>query len=593
MLSAATAPFVLLDDARESGVPARLYRHPLQIIEAHAVAEVRPALEAIREKTVVGLHAAGFLAYEAGAAFEPSVGNLPMADIPLLWFGLFDTVETIAAEDVPAHLPAPAGAWIGKPMPAIDRVTYDAQLERVLALIAAGDLYQANLTFRAAVPLLGDPLAAYAQLRAASRAGWGAVVATGSDTILSLSPELFFALDGGALECRPMKGTAPRGANAAEDGRLAAELAADAKQRAENLMIVDLMRNDLSRVAKPGSVAVPALFEVERYPTVHQMISRVTAELAHGNDAIDVLAALYPCGSVTGAPKVRAMQAIRDIEDSPRGIYTGAIGHIHPEGDATFNVAIRTLHLKPGSDTATLGIGSGIVADSRADEEWAECLAKAAFVTRDAPRFDLFETMRFDPVEGLLHLEDHLGRMRDSAETFGFAFDRHEARNELQAATFRLREPARIKLALALSGAIAIEVKPLPATADRMRVAVVPLPVASSDIRLRHKTSARGFYDAARHAADADEVVFVDADGFLTEGSFTNIFVERGGRLVTPPHSRGLLPGVLRARLIADGEAIEGDLTPDDLADGFYVGNALRGLMVADVTVAGRLPASL
>ncbi|VVT06572.1 Para-aminobenzoate synthetase / 4-amino-4-deoxychorismate lyase [Sphingomonas sp. EC-HK361] len=593
MLSAATAPFVLLDDARESGVPARLYRNPVQIIEARTIAEVRPALEAVREGAASGLHAAGFLAYEAGAAFEPSVGDLPMADIPLLWFGLFDAVETIAADDVPAHLPDPAGAWIGTPEPSIDRARYDVQLERVLALIAAGDLYQANLTFRAAVPLLGDPLAAYARLRAASRAGWGAVVATGSDTILSLSPELFFALDGGALECRPMKGTAPRGTSAAEDARLAADLAADAKQRAENLMIVDLMRNDLSRVATPGSVAVPALFEVERYPTVHQMVSRVTAELAYGNDAIDVLAALYPCGSITGAPKVRAMQAIRDIEDSPRGIYTGAIGHIDPDGGATFNVAIRTLHLKPGSDTATLGIGSGIVADSRADEEWAECLAKAAFVTRDAPRFDLFETMRFDPVEGLLHLEDHLGRMRDSAETFGFAFDRHEARNELQAATFRLREPARIKLALAPSGAIAIEVRSLPATPDRMRVAVVPLPVASSDIRLRHKTTARGFYDAARHAADADEVVFVDADGFLTEGSFTNVFVEREGRLVTPPLSRGLLPGVLRARLIADGAAIEGDLTPADLADGCYIGNALRGLMVADVTVAARSSASL
>lgn len=593
MLSVATAPFVLLDDARESGVPARLYRHPVQIIEARTVAEVRPALEAIRGKAAAGLHAAGFLAYEAGAAFEPSVGNLPMADIPLLWFGLFHTVETIAVDDVPAHLPNPGGAWIGKPAPAIDRAIYDMQLEQVLALIAAGDLYQANLTFRAAVPLLGDPLAAYAQLRAASRAGWGAVVATGSDTILSLSPELFFALNGDALECRPMKGTAPRGTSAAEDALLAAELATDSKQRAENLMIVDLMRNDLSRVAKAGTVAVPALFEVERYPTVHQMISRVTAELAEGRDAIDVLAALYPCGSITGAPKVRAVQAIRDIEDSPRSIYTGAIGHIDPDGDATFNVAIRTLHLKSHSGTATLGIGSGIVADSRADEEWAECLAKAAFVTRNAPRFDLFETMRFDPVEGLLHLEDHLARMKASADIFGFAFDRHEARNELQAATFRLREPARIKLALASSGAIAIEVKPLPATPGRMRVAIVPLPVASSDIRLRHKTSARGFYDAARRATDADEVVFVDTDGFLTEGSFTNLFVERQGRLVTPPLSRGLLPGVLRARLIADGEAIEGDLRPADLTKGCYIGNALRGLMVADVTVAAASSASL
>ena len=577
-----TPPFVLLDDARDGGAPARLYAAPVRVVAAHAVGEVQGVLDAVRAATCDGLHAAGFLAYEAGEAFEPSVGPLAAPDGPLAWFGLFEGYRTVG--DPP--LPDPAGAWIGAIEPEVTRDDYDAQLTRVLDLIAAGDIYQANLTFRARVPVAGDPLALYARLRAASKAGWGAVVATGERTLLSLSPELFFSLDGDRLTCRPMKGTASRCEDTQEDAAAARALAADGKQRAENLMIVDLMRNDLSRVAVPGSVAAPELFAVERYPTVHQMTSTVTATLAPDKDAVDVLAALFPCGSITGAPKVRAMQAVAEIERSPRGAYCGAIGRVDASGGAQFNVAIRTLTLRDGEDHATLGLGSGIVADSRADDEWDECLAKGAFLHASARAFDLIETMAFDPDEGIPRLERHLSRLRVSAEAFGYPFDRHGARNELQAATFRLRDARRVRLLLSPSGAIAVEVSPLPLSPPvPVEVRIVPLPVDPSDIRLRHKTSDRAFYDRAR--GDAFEVVFEAPDGTLTEGSYTSLFVPRGDTLVTPP-AGPLLPGVLRAELLETGRAVEGVVTRANLANGFFIGNALRGLIPAVVSDGAR-----
>lgn len=579
-------PFVLLDDARADGAPARLYADPVEIVEAHAPAEVRPALERLREARGRGLHAAGHLDYEAAAGLLPEARQQPAAgDAPLLWFGLFHDHREVPADAVPALLPDPGSAWAASPRPQVARADYEAAFGRVAAYIAAGDIYQANLTFRATVAQAGSPAALYALLRARARAGYGALVATGTRWLLSFSPELFFALEGGRLMAKPMKGTALRGATPAEDEALAAALRNDAKQRAENLMIVDLMRNDLSRVARPGSVAVPRLFEVERYPTVHQMVSTVTADLAQGHDAIDALAALFPCGSVTGAPKIRAMQVIAEVEADPRGIYTGSIGRLDANGDAMFNVAIRTLAVE-GPGPALLGLGSGVVADSAGDQEWDECLAKGAFVTAGETSFDLIETMRFDPEDGIVLLERHLARIKASADALGFAFDRHSARNELQAATFRLRSAARIRLLLGPSGAIAVGIAPPPAPLEApVRVALAPLPVAPDDFRLRHKTSRRGFLDSARVQSGAWEVVFTDPDGYLTEGSFTSIFVERDGLLVTPPLARGLLPGVLRAELIETGRAVEGDLRPADLAGGFFLGNALRGL-VAAVTVA-------
>lgn len=577
------APFVLLDDARGAGaVPARLYRAPVDVLRAYDPADVPRVLDRLRAASAAGLHAAGFLAYEAGAAFEPHVVAPVDPALPLAWFGLFEGVERIDAEDVPNRLPDGGGGWCGPPVPAVEYDAYDDAIERVLAAIRAGDIYQANVTFQAQVAVAGHPLALYAALRARARAGYGGVVWTGTHWLLSASPELFFSLREGRIVARPMKGTARRRTRADADAMARAELASDPKQRAENLMIVDLIRNDLSRVAVPGSVRVPALFRVETYPTVHQMVSDVTATAAPGVHPCDVLAATFPCGSITGAPKIRAQQIIAGVEAGPRGVYTGSIGFIAPDGEAAFNVAIRTLVLQDGAATAQLGLGSGIVADSRGASEWSECLAKGAFVTAGQAPFDILETLAFDPVEGAMRLDEHLARMRDAAQRFGRPFDRHAVRNLLQAATFRQRDAARIRIRLAPDGAVAVAVEPAPApAAGVVDVRVVPLPVDAADWRLRFKTSARGFYDAARTGAGTFEVLFVDAAGFLTEGSFTNLFVPRGDVLVTPPATRGLLPGVLRATLLAEGRAVEGDLRPADLADGFLIGNSLRGLIPA------------
>jgi para-aminobenzoate synthetase/4-amino-4-deoxychorismate lyase len=582
------APFVLLDDARTEGAgPARLYARPVRAVEARQLDAVASCLEELAGAAAAGLHAAGFMGYELGYCLEERLVGLHRPDgtddLPLLWFGLFEDCRLIPAAEVTALLPNPAGAFAGPPCPLIERAAYEAALARVQEHIAAGDLYQANFTFQAEVRVAGSPAALYAAIRGRAAAGHGGLAFTGRDWLLSFSPELFFTLEGGQVTTRPMKGTAARGATPEDDRAAVEALLADPKQRAENLMIVDLLRNDLSRVARPESVKVPALFEAETYPTLHQMTSTVTARLEEGVDPVRLIEAIFPCGSITGAPKIRAMELLAGLEAEPRGVYTGALGWIAPDGDAAFNVAIRTLTMRAGDGRARIGLGSGIVADSQVGDEWRECLAKGAFV-EDRRRFDLIETMRFDPRAGIAELDRHLARMKESAEALGFAFDRHDARNELQAATFRLREPRKLRLMLARSGAIAIETRPLPeAPPEPVAVALAPLPVAADDFRLRHKTSDRGFYDEGRRAGGCFETVFHDPDGFLTEGSFTSLFVERDGILVTPPLARGLIPGVLRARLIEDGEAREGDLVAADLAGGFLLGNAVRGLIEAEL----------
>jgi para-aminobenzoate synthetase/4-amino-4-deoxychorismate lyase len=540
--------------------------------------QVRPAFEALRDAGVRGLHAAGLIAYEAGHALEPKLAPLrARTDLPLLWFGLFERAEEVDAAEL---LPEPNAAWHGSPEPLIERSAYLDAVGRIREHIYAGDIYQANLTFQAELAFAGPPLALYARLRARARAGHGGVVWTGSHWLLSFSPELFFSLAGRQITTRPMKGTALRRRDPAADRAEIEALRADPKQRAENLMIVDLLRNDLSRVSKPGTVEVPNLFAIETYPTLHQMTSTVTSELEDGLDAIDALEALFPCGSITGAPKIRAMEIIAEQEHGRRGAYTGSIGRLAPGGEASFNVAIRTLTIRAGEAVARLGLGAGIVADSRAADEWDECLAKGAFLAGETG-FDLIETMRFDPAEGVIELDRHLARMKRSADALGFRFDRHDARNELQAATFRLREERMLRLLLSPSGAVAIEGRPIPPHPEEpVTVAVATLPVASEDFRLRHKTTDRAFYIEGRQRSGAFECLFRDADGFFTEGSFTHIFVEDAhGRLLTPPLSRGILPGILRERLIEEGEAIEADLR--ELPGEFYVGNDVRGLIRA------------
>lgn len=566
-------PFLLFDDARTPGAQARLYHRPVEEVVAWRIEEVLPALDRLQQAVRSGSHAAGFMAYEAGYALDPALlAAARQGSGPLLWFGLFDGFEQV---DAAAWLPSGEGALAGPPRPRMSRAEYLRAAETVRDHLYEGDFYQANLTFGCDVPFAGDPLALYRRLRAASAAAWGGVVRLPDRWLLPLSPEQFFTLRNGVIEAKPMKGTAPR--DAAPE-----TLTADAKSRAENLMIVDLLRNDLARVAVAGSVAVPELFAVERFPTLQQMVSRVTARLAPGLDAVDVLRTIFPCGSVTGAPKIAAMLALRELEPEPRGAYTGAMGWIEPGGDASFNVLIRTLEIGPEARPARLGLGSGLVVDSCLRDEWDECLSKGAFVTRSMPAVDLLETMRFDPEEGIVELDRHLDRLGKAATTLGFRYNRHAARNELQAATFGRKQKAMARLMLSPTGIMSVEVRRIE-TPDELpvTVAVLPLPVSADDFRIRHKTSDRSFYDEARRAGGAYESIFVDQDGFVTEGTFSSVFVERDGKLVTPPLNRGLLPGILRAKLIDEGRAEEGDVRVEDLSGGFLIGNIVRGLIPA------------
>jgi para-aminobenzoate synthetase / 4-amino-4-deoxychorismate lyase len=588
MMIAADTPFVLLDDARLTGAaPARLYTNPVRTCTAHTPGDLPMLFEALQAAHKEGLQLAGYIGYEAGFALEAKGKQIPESGdktaAPLAWFGMFKDYQEIMSDAVGAYLPDPAGAYLTEIRPGTSYTDYATAFQKVQDYIRAGDIYQANLTFRASANYAGNPLALYAAIRPNAAAGYGGVVWTGEQWLLSFSPELFFALKDGRVTAKPMKGTALRGSDPAQDDALAAALQTDPKQRAENLMIVDLLRNDLSRVCDAGSVKVPDLFRIESYPTVHQMTSTVTGTLKNDHDAVDLIEAIFPCGSITGAPKIRAMEIIEEIEHSPRGAYCGSIGRIDPSGDAAFNVAIRTFSLCETGKKVSLGLGSGIVADSTQAAEWAECLAKGNFARMDGTRFDLIETMRFEPAQGLLRLELHLERMKESARALGFEFDRHAARNQLHAVTFHLDAASKVRLLLAKNGAIAIEIRDAPSVpAKPWLVKIVPMGVDAGDFRLSHKTSDRAFYDAPRMADNnVDEVLFANSQGYLTEGSITAIFVERDGSLLTPRLSHGLLPSVLRGELIASGKAKEADLRGEDLADGFLLGNSLRGLFKA------------
>ncbi|WFL78454.1 aminodeoxychorismate synthase component I [Altererythrobacter arenosus] len=598
-------PFILLDDARAVGAAAaQLFENPRQVFVAQRAEDVPAILEAADAARVeTGGHLAGYLAYEAGLALEPRLAPLAAARSgaagPLVWLGLFDDAVEISAEDMPRWLEEQSGgdASLGPLVPQVSNGGYEAAFATLQEAIRAGDIYQANLTYPLAGSYRGDPLALYAALRPSAGAGYGGLVYDGSHWLLSLSPELFFSLKGGAdgfgAKVKPMKGTRPRLEDEVADLAMAEELASSAKDRAENLMIVDLMRNDLSRVAEAGSVEVEGLFAVESYPTVHQMVSTVHARLHDGKGAVDLVRAIFPCGSITGAPKIRAMELIDDVERDARGPYCGAIGRIDPDGSAAFNVAIRTLRLTPIENeqgSAVLGVGSAIVADSDALAERRESEVKAGFARATSPdhraaQFDLIETMLFEPEAGIELLELHLERMKASAAELGFSFDRHAARNQIQALCFDLEDRRKLRLLASRKGALALEAQALgEPSAAALHCIALPLPVDPGDWRLRHKTSDRAFYeDALKVAQDcgAQEALLVRADGLVTEGCFTNIFVERDGVLLTPPATLGLLPGVLRRSLIEAGKAGEAELTLDDLADGFLLGNAVRGLTKA------------
>jgi para-aminobenzoate synthetase / 4-amino-4-deoxychorismate lyase len=577
---------VLLDATRpspEAPPGALLFTAPLATLRADAYEQVPALLAELDRHAAAGRWCAGFLSYEAAYALDPAgFPEPPAGEGPLAWFGVYDEPARLAPDDVDEALLAPAGAYALREHGfALDHDEYARRIARVRHHIREGDVYQINLTAPLRFTLEGEPLALYRDLRRKQRVAYGGVIRTGGRWILSLSPELFVRRDGARLAARPMKGTVRRGADNREDRQRAAWLAADEKNRAENLMIVDLLRNDLSRVAEPGSVTVPDLFSVERYETLWQMTSTVEARAREGVGVAECLRALFPCGSVTGAPKRRAMQLIRTLEDQPRGVYCGAIGMVKPAGDFVFNVPIRTLEIG-ASGEGRMGIGSGVVWDSEAEAEFEECLLKARFLTNPPPPdFRLLETMR--ACDGRIALLDrHLARLADAAHYFGFSFDEASVRARLAALGPGER---RVRLTLAPAGEIAIEESPLAEDAGGpRRVAVFPEPLPAGDPFVRHKTTHRPFYERALAWArqrGAEEAILVNEQGEVTEGTISNVWIRRGGQLLTPPLAGGGLRGVQRAHLLASrDDAAEAPITPQDLrtADAVLLSNAVRGL---------------
>ncbi|TYC67996.1 aminodeoxychorismate synthase component I [Stappia sp. BW2] len=569
---------------------ALLFQAPEDVISCTRLSEVRGCLERLEAAQNQGRHAAGFLAYELGFAFEEKLRQrFQETGEPLLWFGLYGAPEELDLAEARALLAGAADggkAAIGKPEFDMDRAAYDTSFARVRDHLAKGDIYQVNLTMRARFRHQGAPEQIFQDLLRRQPVEFAAFLRLEDRTILSLSPELFLERQGTRLRTKPMKGTAPRGRYASEDSAIARTLSSDPKQRSENTMIVDLMRNDLSRIAETGTVKVTRLCEVERYQSLHQMTSTVDAEVPSHIGFARITEHLFPCGSITGAPKLSAMQIAHDLETAPRGVYTGSIGYLAPGGDFRLNVAIRTLVLRDdGSGEA--GTGSGVIFDSGASPEYDECTLKLKFMSEETPGFDLIETLAYQPGDGYLLLERHMQRLQASAAYFGFRFQEEEIRAELLRQSRSFAGSRRVRLLLSADGGVSVTSVELPAPAPE---AVFNLIIAretthSADRFLFHKTTNRAFYDETRERYQAEtgcqEVLFVNENGYLTEGSYTTLFVKQNGKLLTPALQHGLLPGTFRAGLLECGLASEADLTLQDLqeAEDVYVGNSVRGLI--------------
>ncbi|MFT4241548.1 MAG: aminodeoxychorismate synthase component I [Acidovorax sp.] len=571
---------------------------PLQVLAAHEIHEVRGVLQAVYAAAQQGRWCVGYVCYEAAPAFDAAL-RVHAADGPLAWFAVYETPapwpDGVEQGSAQVH-------WQG----GHDRAAFDAALARIQQAIAAGELYQVNHTAPLAGTLQGSPAALFAALQRAQPGGYAAHIDAGDEQVLSVSPELFFDwredAEGGDILARPMKGTAPRGATPGEDARQSVYLRTAPKERAENVMIVDLLRNDLSRIAQPHSVRVPALFATEKLPTVWQMTSDVRARTRQGTTLADVFTALFPCGSVTGAPKVRAMQLIHALEPAPRGVYCGAVGVVRPHGAAdgatglhrvaaTFNVPIRTVVLR--ADAATCGIGSGITSGAQPQAEWQEWATKRAFVERASMPFEILETLALHDGK-LQHTDLHVQRMGDAAAHFGYPWNAHAVRQELQIAVLQhLSGDWRVRLLLAADGGARTEALALQPTAGpvRLRLADKPFEAAHGEF-VRYKTTRREHYAAFAPAPGSgvfDTVLWNEA-GEITEGTFGNIAACIDGRWVTPPLSSGLLPGVGRAVALREGRVVEAVLRLEDaprVAQWAFV-NSLRGWLAAELVLSNK-----
>ncbi|TDY25308.1 para-aminobenzoate synthetase/4-amino-4-deoxychorismate lyase [Paraburkholderia sp. BL6665CI2N2] len=629
------AVFALLDDCDATAArrSSRLYTGFVHERVCANAAQLEAVCETVATETRRGLHAVVLADYEFGRNLLDSKAHRSLKTQrgdATLRFLLFERCEKLSREEVDAWLMArdegaaePSVAGTANVRASVDPEQFNAAINAIHAALRAGDSYQVNYTYRLGFDVFGSPAALYRRLRARQPVPFGALISLPDDGwVLSCSPELFIEKHGAMLRARPMKGTAPRSDDPAADRRAAEFLGNDPKNRAENVMIVDLLRNDLSRVARTGSVKVPALFSVEPYASVWQMTSTVEATLKPATSFAQTLRALFPCGSITGAPKHRTMQLIDELESTPRGLYTGALGWLDAPsaaasktdaaappanqsdcGDFCLSVAIRTLTLSPSKQTSQLegkmGVGAGIVLDSVAADEYAECQLKASFLTGAEPGFELFETMYATREEGVRHLSRHLARLSSSAATLGFKLDDTNvisAEIAAKCASLPGHTPHRMRLALSKNGTIQITAAVLtPLAGSTVGVLLGPdhgFPATdAADPLLHHKTTRRADYDRGWREAEARgafDTLFFNAQGELTEGGRSNVFVKLAGRWWTPSLASGVLPGVMRGVLLDDASELQAGervLTRTDLqnAEALMVCNALRGAVPARI----------
>lgn len=586
---------VYLDNsrARDCRKAAYIFQNALKVIRAENANEIIPLLDRVKDYLAEGYYVAGWISYEAGLFLEDrlSTHGSQSYETPFLLFGVYENCQRLSSTDSDDYWAAYAmddDYAISDVHLNISLSDYEAAVSKIHDYLLAGDIYQVNYTLKSKFKFQGKAESFFAALRKSQRVEYGAFLQSEELSVLSLSPELFFRKEGQEITARPMKGTCPRGRSGEEDQYNATSMQKDEKSRAENLMIVDLLRNDLAKISSPASVKLKSLYDIEKYRTLFQMTSTITAEVPEKTNVVDLIKALFPCGSVTGAPKIRAMEIIAELEAEPRGIYTGAIGYMSPEGECCFSVPIRTITLDQ-SGQGEMGIGSAIVADSEVHAEYEECLLKAQFATGRFREFALIETIRWSGEYDLLN--EHLQRLRESADYFDFDFEEKAIRDDLEQHSDFLGQDKiwKVRLLLSRKGQIAITSQPItPPSQQAVRIITLSdKTVDSQNPMLFHKTTDRDFYDRElkqhQQHYDSYDVLFVNEKGHLTEGSYNNIFLQKNGYLITPPLEDGVLSGILRQSLLQDPKVrlrVE-SLTVGDLwdADALFMGNSVRGLV--------------
>ncbi|MFD2616377.1 aminodeoxychorismate synthase component I [Terrilactibacillus laevilacticus] len=551
-----------------------MFENPIDILCTYKIEDIPLLFNQIESYLDDGYYVAGYVSYEAALGFNSSMTTHTDTKMPLLWFGVFEKPSMISTEEKSSI--AHSLAW----KPDVSPERYTKAIQTIHQEIENGNTYQTNYTLRLNSPFTTDALSYFHQLKEAQRADFCAYLDIGDYQILSASPELFFAWDGEHIETRPMKGTIQRGLTFDEDRRLKEKLKSSTKDQAENVMIVDLLRNDLSRIAERGSVHVSKLFDIESYPTVHQMTSTIEAKTKPETTVFDIFKALFPCGSITGAPKVKTMSLIHELESSPREIYCGTIGYMTPARKAIFNIPIRTVWIDKENRLAEYGVGGGITWDSNAKDEYDEVVAKGAVLTAKFPEFDLLESLLLEDGK-LVLLDHHLARLSHSAEYFQYKLDQHE----LNLALFKLEKQFpvgrfKVRLIVNKQGHFSIETQPISIIAEDQSIRLGTSPISSNNVFLYHKTTFREMYKEHKDGQeDVFDILLWNEKGHITEFTNGNVVAKIHDTLVTPPVSDGLLAGTFRESLLHQGKVEEKSITIEELksaAEIWFI-NSVRG----------------